>query len=55
MSTRYPRGERSSCTSQTPTLNVRRVTTLREFQKVVAHDAQSAINQVENLINKYTK
>ncbi|MGI8714628.1 MAG: hypothetical protein ACR2NR_15915, partial [Solirubrobacteraceae bacterium] len=25
------------------------------YQKIVAHDAQSAINQVRNLINKYTK
>jgi serine/threonine-protein kinase len=25
------------------------------FRKVVSHDAQSAINQVQNLVNKYTK
>jgi predicted outer membrane protein len=25
------------------------------FRKVVAHDAQSAINQVQNLVNQYTK
>jgi hypothetical protein len=25
------------------------------FQKVVAHDAQSAVNQLSGLVNKYTK
>ena len=29
--------------------------TVVHYQKVVAHDAQSAINQLPNLINKYTK
>ncbi len=30
-------------------------TTVVHYQKVVAHDAQSAINQISGLINKYTK
>jgi hypothetical protein len=25
------------------------------YQKIVAHDAQSAINQLQSLISKYTK
>ncbi len=29
--------------------------TVVQFRKVVAHDAQSAIQQVQNIINKYTK
>ncbi len=29
--------------------------TVVHYQKIVAHDAQSAINQVQSLINKYTK
>jgi hypothetical protein len=30
-------------------------TTVVHYQKVIAHDAQSAINQVSSLISKYTK
>jgi hypothetical protein len=29
--------------------------TVVHYKKVVANDAQSAISQVQNLINKYTK
>ena len=29
--------------------------TVVHYQKVVAHDAQSAINQLSGLINQYTK
>jgi hypothetical protein len=29
--------------------------TVVHYKKVIAHDAQSAINQVSDLINKYTK
>jgi len=29
--------------------------TVVHYQKIIAHDAQSAISQVQNLINKYTK
>ena len=29
--------------------------TIVHYRKVVAHDAQSAINQVRSLINQYTK
>jgi beta-lactam-binding protein with PASTA domain len=29
--------------------------TVVQYRKVVAHDAQSAINQLTDIINKYTK
>ena len=29
--------------------------TVVHYQKVIAHDAQSAISQLQSLINKYTK
>ena len=29
--------------------------TVVHYQKVVAHDAQSAVDQLSNLVNKYTK